>query len=491
VVASKRAPVEYGRGPDGALVESVSPGGTASVIADQAAYLGVTWLASALSDTDRELAREKPGGFTVDVRRDTPFMRARGVSEASPAVASEGVIRLRLLVHDDDVFEPVQYHFVNEVLWLAQHGLHDRWSEPDYTARTRAAWDAFVAFNTDYATALVDAADATDASTYLIHDFQLMCAPEMVRAARPDARILSFSHSSWPGPDEWRVVPRYVRTPLIVGALGADVVGFFAERWVRNFLRCVADLVPDSTVDWSRGLVTRGGHTTAVRAMPLGYSPRAIAAHAGDLPAEVATWLGDAPLVLHSGRTDPIKNATRAVDVFARTLLASDAVPRARFAVKMNPNRLYVPANKEYAEETERRADLANKQLGYEAVRVLVSNDVGLTQGLLRRADVVFLNSVTDGMNLTAFEAAMVNTRDCTLLLSENCGAAERLGEVSTVVHPFDLVEQGRALRDALCATPESRAAGHHRLREAARGYTLEAWVRAQVDSLTESRHDH
>jgi trehalose 6-phosphate synthase len=276
-----------------------------------------------------------------------------------------------------------------------------------------------------------------------------------------------------------------MRAPLITAALNADVIGFFARRWVTNFLDCVRDMVPDARIDRENSLVHRAGRVTEVRTMPLGYSPRGLAARAASLPAELADWVGDAALVVHSGRTDPIKNAGRAIDIFAATAGGSAG---ARLAVKMNPNRLYVPANQQYLDEARRRAGQANQKLGYEAVRVLVTNDVGITLGLLRRADVLFLNSVIDGMNLTAFEGAMVNERSCALILSENCGAAEVLGDVSTIVCPFDVDEQRHALWAALDAPPGARAESFARLRDTASHYTLERWVDQQWQSLSGER---
>lgn len=467
IVAAKRGPVEYRYASDGSVVSSVSPEGTASVIADQAGFLGVTWLASAMTDAERRLAAEKPGGRKVDIGDGT-------------------MIRLRLLVHDPAVFDPVQYYFANEVLWLSQHSLHNRWLEPDYTARTQRAWDAFVAFNHDYAKAMLETASAVGASTFLVYDFQLMYAPRLLRREWPHARILSFSHSAWPGPNEWRVVPRYIRTPLIEAVLGADVLGFFAGRWVTNFLRCVSDMLPGATVDWNRRLVIWDGHTTAVRAMPLGYSPQTLANRAITMPEELAQWLGERTLVVHSGRSDPIKNASRAITVFVDAVEKFGMAESCRFVVKMNPSRLYVSVNQEYVDETRRRVEQANERLGTRAIRLIIDNDVSLTLGLLRRADVLFLNSVIDGMNLTAFEGVMVSERNCALILSENCGAAEVLGAVTTTVNPFDLVEQNAALSKALVSGGAERKASYGRLRNRVLGYTLRRWVESQTASLAE-----
>ena len=68
-----------------------------------------------------------------------------------------------------------------------------------------------------------------------------------------------------------------------------------------------------------------------------------------------------------------------------------------------------------------------------------------------------------DGLNLVAKEAPLVNTRDGVVVLSENAGAYEELGEWAVSIDPFDVDGQAEALEQAL-ALPRRRA------RRAARG---------------------
>ena len=74
----------------------------------------------------------------------------------------------------------------------------------------------------------------------------------------------------------------------------------------------------------------------------------------------------------------------------------------------------------------------------------------------------LFVNAVYDGLNLVAKEAPLVNTRDGVLVLSENAGAHEELGDWALTVNPFDVAGQADALHQALTmdaggATPAGR----------------------------------
>jgi trehalose 6-phosphate synthase len=266
--------------------------------------------------------------------------------------------------------------------------------------------------------------------------------------------------------------------------LAADVIGFFADRWSANFLASVADLLPDAEVDTAAGTVRRGGHVTKVRTQPLGYSPETLHRRDSRLPEGIAEWAGDRPLVVHSGRTDPIKNAERAVRAFVLAVEGDERLSGTRMLVRMNPNRLYVEANDAYRRRVEAAVAEANAVLGPDTIRVHCDNDVGHTFGCFERADLLMFNSTVDGQNLSVFEAPLVNERDADVILSEMAGAAEILGPVCRTVNPFDLVEQAEAIAAALLAGPEEKAEAARKRRDTARPWTLEAWVTAQLESL-------
>jgi trehalose 6-phosphate synthase len=122
--------------------------------------------------------------------------------------------------------------------------------------------------------------------------------------------------------------------------------------------------------------------------------------------------------------------------------------------------------------------------LGPDTVRWHCDNEVEHTLGCFHRADLLIFNSTVDGQNLSAFEAPLVNSRDAEVVLSEMCGAAEVLGPVCRTVNPFDLVEQAEAIAAGLTAPAAQRAEAARRRREVAEPWTLEAWVRAQLDGL-------
>ena len=80
-----------------------------------------------------------------------------------------------------------------------------------------------------------------------------------------------------------------------------------------------------------------------------------------------------------------------------------------------------------------------------------------------KQYDVLLVNAVFDGLNLVAKEAPLVNTRDGVLVLSENAGAHEELGEWAVTVNPFDVSGQAEAIHEALELAEAERRAGSRR----------------------------
>jgi trehalose 6-phosphate synthase len=91
-------------------------------------------------------------------------------------------------------------------------------------------------------------------------------------------------------------------------------------------------------------------------------------------------------------------------------------------------------------------------------------------------------------MNVVAKEAAVVNERDGVLVLSENAGAHEELGEHALTVNPFDLDEQADAIHEALTMPGEERRRRANALRETIMGNTIEDWVEAQMKDIAAYR---
>ena len=98
--------------------------------------------------------------------------------------------------------------------------------------------------------------------------------------------------------------------------------------------------------------------------------------------------------------------------------------------------------------------------------------------------DVLLVNAIFDGLNLIAKEAPLVNERDGVLILSENAGVNEELGEWALRVNPFDISGQAEAIHAALQLPLEDRRARLQAIRAHVREHDLGAWIAAQLVDL-------
>jgi trehalose 6-phosphate synthase len=98
------------------------------------------------------------------------------------------------------------------------------------------------------------------------------------------------------------------------------------------------------------------------------------------------------------------------------------------------------------------------------------------------------VNSIFDGMNLVAKEAPAVNTRDGVVMLSENTGSHEELGDCTLSVNPFDIQEQADTIHRALTMDPEERRLRAGRLNEIVRERDPGVWISEQLEDIRAKR---
>jgi trehalose 6-phosphate synthase len=98
------------------------------------------------------------------------------------------------------------------------------------------------------------------------------------------------------------------------------------------------------------------------------------------------------------------------------------------------------------------------------------------------------VNAIFDGMNLVAKEAPLVNERNGVLVLSENAGAHDELGEWAITVNPFDVAGQAEAIDAALTMAESERKRRLEAIRAQVRSNDIASWIAAQLGDLDEAR---
>jgi trehalose 6-phosphate synthase len=118
------------------------------------------------------------------------------------------------------------------------------------------------------------------------------------------------------------------------------------------------------------------------------------------------------------------------------------------------------------------------------AIDLRVEDNFPQSVAAFTRYDVLFVNPLYDGMNLVAKEGPLVNERDGVLVLSENAGAHEELGEWAITINPFDVWGQAEALHEALSMDPGERARRAEALRSHVREHDVGRWIDGLLTDL-------
>ena len=121
--------------------------------------------------------------------------------------------------------------FCKQILWKTFH-----YQFPADASRSctneRLAWKQYESVNYKFALAIVQVYERGD--IIWINDYHLMLVPSMLRKMLPNAAIGFFLHIPFPSSEIFRCL--YVRNQILLGILGADLIGFQTYSFLRHFL---------------------------------------------------------------------------------------------------------------------------------------------------------------------------------------------------------------------------------------------------------------
>lgn len=344
------------------------------------------------------------------------------------------------------------YGFANEGLWPLCHVAHAR---PTFRAED---YEHYVRVNRRFAAAVCEEADSED-PIILVQDYHFALAPRMIRERLPRATIITFWHIPWPNAERIGICPW--REELITGLLGSSIVGFHTQQHCNNFVDSV-DAYLESRIDRESQGVVQQGRRTLVRPYPISieWPVRWLddVANAEQARAQVLRELGlpaDALLGVGVDRLDYTKGIEERLSAVDELLTRyPEFRGRFSFAQIAAPSRTKIPRYRELNQRVEELATVINHRWGSGTYRPIIllrtHHEPRSVFQYYRAADLCYISSLHDGMNLVAkeFVAARDDERGV-LVLSQFTGAARELTE-ALVVNPYDLQETSDALAAAL-----------------------------------------
>lgn len=357
--------------------------------------------------------------------------------------------RVWLSEQEEDGF---YYGFSNEGLWPLCHIAHAR---PHFRTED---WNQYRSVNERFAEAVCAEATSDD-PVVLVQDYHFALAPRMIRERLPKATILTFWHIPWPNVERFGICPW--REEILDGLLGSSIVGFHTRQHCNNFLESV-DKHLEARIDREIDGVVRGGVTSLVRPYPISIAwpdpwcaqqppvaecRRQVLSDLG-LPSDVRLGVG----VDRLDYTKGIEERLLAVDELLRT--RPEYRGKFTFVQIGAPSRSRIPQYQRLADAVVETAEEINRRWADGVWRpVVLLKEHHETPDIYRHyraADVCYVSSLHDGMNLVAKEyVAARDDEGGSLVLSQFAGAAKELTE-ALIVNPYDLAQAAAALDVAL-----------------------------------------
>jgi trehalose 6-phosphate synthase len=383
------------------------------------------------------------------------------------------------------------FGFANEGLWPLCHIAHTR-----PTFRTQD-WEHYGNVNQRFADIVADEARSDD-PIILVQDYHFALLPRMVRERLPRATIITFWHIPWPNPEAFGILPW--REEVLEGLLGSSILGFHTQFHCNNFFD-TADRFLEARVDRETFTISYGGNPTEVRRYPISieWPPAALQLQV-PVPEgrkRVRERLGlaeNVKLGVGVDRLDYTKGILERFMAIERLLeLEPRWVGQFAFLQVAAPSRSSIDEYQNLDARVRAMAARINERFGrpgYEPIILKIEHhDAVQVYELYRAAEVCYVSSLHDGMNLVAKEfVAARDDEQGVLILSQFTGAARELSE-SLIVNPYDIEQSAAAMHLALTMSPEEQRARMRSMRTLVQEFNVFRWAGRMLLDAARMRH--
>lgn len=363
--------------------------------------------------------------------------------------------------------------------------LHYKQNEPADGRAARKSWADYYRMNRLFADRILEVYSPGD--IVMVHDYQLMLLPSLLRQRLPNIYIGFFLHVPFPSSEFYRCLSR--RKEILEGILGANMIGFQSFSYSRHFSSCCTRILGfDSS---SAGVDAYGAHV-AVDVFPIGINSISTKRQAFEAPEVeekikgIREMYAGKKLIVGRDRLDAVRGVVQKLQAFEMFLEKYPEWQEKVVLIQVTSPSTVISDGGDNTEEkmVNKISDLAAKingtygSLSFTPVRhfpqYLSSEEYF---ALLRLADVGLITSVRDGMNTTSMEYVVCQKEHHgPLILSEFSGTA---GSLSGAIHinPWDLGGVADAINDALNMSTQERDDQHKQLYDHVVGNNVQSWT--------------
>lgn len=464
VVVSNREP--YMHIHSGKEIECIMPAsGMVTALEPILKACGGLWIASGSGDADKE---------TVD-ENDKVLV---------PPLENKYTLRRIWMTKEQE--NHFYYGFSNEGLWPLCHIAHTR---PVFR---KEDWNAYCEVNEMYANAIVDEIKNEEEPFILVQDYHFALLPRLIKQKRPDAKVAIFWHIPWPNPESFGICPW--QKELLLGMLGADLVGFHTQYHCNNFLETVNNAL-ESRVIWESYSVKIGNQFTLVKPFPI-----SIAFTLKDYEQANAKKPEASELLRQHGvvaqqfgiGVDRIDYTKGLIEKFLAIERFFEKYPqyigRFTFVQIGAPSRSLL---KTYS-DTINAADMEVNRINWKLKTknwqpILFFKKHHSHEEIIpfyEAANFCMVTSLHDGMNLVAKEyIASRNYNDGVLILSRFAGASQEMHS-AIIINPYDIEASADAIKDALEMPPDEQKHRMKQMRRMIMSNNVYSWASAILRTM-------
>lgn len=457
---------------DGRNIKCIIPaGGLVTALDPVMRICDGVWIAHGGGDADREMVDKND---KLRVPPEEPAYTLR---------------RVWLTKEEEDGY---YYGFSNEGLWPLCHITHTR---PIFRLDD---WVYYQKVNEKFAEALLNEIADEESPLVLIQDYHLALLPLLVKEKRPDARVALFWHIPWPNPEAYGICPWHQE--ILIGMLGADIMGFHIQFHCNNFLDTV-DRFLESKIDWEQFSVNRGGHATLVKSFPISVSFDSVTGvetaiqEKTSLRETIFKEIDIQTKYLSVGvdridYTKGIPERFKAVERFLEKY--PDFVGNFTFIELGAPSRTHIKRYRDLMTEVEEMVDKINWRFQTKGWKPIVFLKAHHSHEEINRfykaSDICMVTSLHDGMNLVAKEFIVSrDDEDGVLILSQFTGASRELKD-AIIINPYDIEEMADAIHISLTMPQHERSERMRRMRAVVKEHNIYRWAGNLITTLARLR---
>ncbi len=433
-------------------------------------------------EKDRYTVKVSPGGLVTALKQVLKGRKAFWIGWGGTETLNREIVKLIQEAGKNEgfVLYPVDLGkeeienffngFSNGVIWPLFHTFqaYCRFN-PEY-------WESYKQVNKKFAEHIEKISDEED--FIWVHDYHFFLLPKYLREKGINRKISFFLHIPFPNPELFFKIPW--RVEILRGLLEYDLIGFHTFLDRKNFLDCIDELI-DGVNILSKEPITEVLYNG--RKVKIGVFPISIDF---DLYQQVSTdvekLFTDKKIIVGVDRLDYTKGLTYKMKAFKRFL---EKYPQYRgkvvFIQSVAPNIKKLPEYDQLKVELEHLISDINGQFGdfnWTPVSYISRRlDFRELVRFYRYADICWVNSIKDGMNLVGKEyVASKGDNVGALMLSEFAGAATELYNGAFLINPYDIEATADTIKDILEMEEKVKVKRIKKLAEHIKKYNISWW---------------